>query len=75
MAAAAISKATKAVSVVVSESSIVRVFDNGKIVSEIIPELWLFSRYSRIPYSGLKEEKLAVYNQSEPTRQQEMWAD
>lgn len=47
MAAASISRATRAVSVVVSESSIVRVFDNGKMVSEIIPELWLFSHYSR----------------------------
>jgi DNA integrity scanning protein DisA with diadenylate cyclase activity len=47
MAAASISRATKAVSVVVSESSIVRVFDNGEMVSEIIPELWLFSHYSR----------------------------
>ncbi len=47
MAAASISRATKAVSVVVSESSIVRVFDNGEMISEIIPELWLFSHYSR----------------------------
>jgi diadenylate cyclase len=75
MAAAAISKITKAVSVVVSESSIVRVFDNGEIVSEIIPELWLFSRYSRIPYSGSIQEKLAVYNPPETAGLQERWAD
>jgi DNA integrity scanning protein DisA with diadenylate cyclase activity len=46
MAGASISRDTNAVSVVVSESSIVRVFDDGELVSEIIPELWLFSRYS-----------------------------
>lgn len=45
MAAASITRQTKAVAVVVSESSIVRVFDEGEIVSEIIPELWMFARY------------------------------
>jgi len=75
MAAAAISKATKAVSVVVSESSVVRVFDDGRMVSEIIPELWLFSRYSRIPYSGLKEGKLAVYNRPDSMASPEVRLD
>ncbi|MCG8339078.1 MAG: diadenylate cyclase [Proteobacteria bacterium] len=46
MAAASISKKTNAVVVVVSESSIVRVFDDGLLISEIIPELWLLSNYS-----------------------------
>lgn len=41
MAGASISLHTSAVAVVVSESSVVRVFDDGEIVSEIIPELWL----------------------------------
>ena len=41
MAAASITKQTKAIAIVVSESSIVRIIDNGKIISEIIPELWL----------------------------------
>jgi len=45
MAAAAMSKETNAVVVVVSESSVVRLFDDGKLVAEIIPELWLFNRY------------------------------
>lgn len=45
MAAASISKETQAVSVVVSESSVVRIFSNGEIVSEIIPELWLLHRH------------------------------
>lgn len=43
MAAASISRRTDAVVVVVSESSIVRLFDDGEIVGEIIPELWLIS--------------------------------
>ncbi|MBW1917397.1 MAG: DNA integrity scanning protein DisA nucleotide-binding domain protein [Deltaproteobacteria bacterium] len=46
MAAASISRETRAIAVVVSESSVVRVFDDGKLVSEIIPELWVLSRYS-----------------------------
>jgi len=46
MAGASITKQTKAVAVVVSESSIVRVFDDGDLISEIIPELWMFARYS-----------------------------
>ncbi len=46
MAAASITKETSAVAVVVSESSIVRIFDDGELVSEIIPEIWMISRYS-----------------------------
>lgn len=41
MAAASITRVTAAVAVVVSESSIVRVFDNGEMISEIIPEIWM----------------------------------
>lgn len=46
VAAASISKQTKAVAVVVSESAVIRVFDDGEIISEIIPELWMFARFS-----------------------------
>ena len=46
LAAAAISYHTSAVAVVVSESSVVRVFDNGELISEIIPELWMLRHYS-----------------------------
>jgi DNA integrity scanning protein DisA with diadenylate cyclase activity len=45
IAAASISFATNASAIVVSESSIVRVFERGNLVAEIIPELWLFSRH------------------------------
>ncbi len=46
MAGASVSHRTNAVAVVVSESSMVRVFDDGKLVSEITPELWMLGRYS-----------------------------
>jgi DNA integrity scanning protein DisA with diadenylate cyclase activity len=43
-AAASISSATGAVAVVVSQSSVVRVFSGGEVRAEIIPELFLMSR-------------------------------
>lgn len=46
MAGASVSWRTGAVSVVVSESSMVRMFDDGELVSEIVPEIWMFDRYS-----------------------------
>lgn len=46
MAAASVSRRTNAVAVVVSESSMVRMFDDGEIVSEIIPELWMWDGYT-----------------------------
>lgn len=55
MAAASITKHTHAVAVVVSESSVVRVLDDGEIVSGIVPELWLFRRHGlqyEGPYTG-----------------------
>lgn len=45
MAAASITKETDAIAVVVSESAVVRVLDDGEIIAEIIPELWLLRRY------------------------------
>jgi diadenylate cyclase len=45
IAAANISAATKAVGIVVSESAVVRLFCHGKLVGEIIPELWMMNRY------------------------------
>ncbi len=68
MAAAAITKHTRAVAVVVSESSVVRVFDDGELISEIIPELWLFSRYGHHisgPLSERKDERLTVLSKSD----------
>jgi DNA integrity scanning protein DisA with diadenylate cyclase activity len=45
LAGASISQVTDAVAIVVSESSIVRVFDDGKLIAEIVPELWLMDHY------------------------------
>jgi diadenylate cyclase len=46
VAAASVSSRTDAVAVAVSESSTVRMFDDGELVAEIVPELWLLGRYS-----------------------------
>jgi diadenylate cyclase len=43
-AAASISRTTGAIAVAVSQSSVVRVFVGGKLMAEIIPELFLMSR-------------------------------
>jgi diadenylate cyclase len=52
MAAASISRNTNTVAVAVSESSTVRVFDDGEVVAEIVPELWMLRGYG--PYPGLR---------------------
>lgn len=44
IAAASVTQKTNAAAVVVSESSVVRIVVCGKIISEIIPELWLIQR-------------------------------
>jgi diadenylate cyclase len=43
-AAASITRATSSIAVVVSQSSVVRVFARGQLLAEIIPELFLLSR-------------------------------
>jgi DNA integrity scanning protein DisA with diadenylate cyclase activity len=45
LAGASISKATRALAIVVSESSLVRIFADGKLLAEIIPEIWLLDRH------------------------------
>jgi DNA integrity scanning protein DisA with diadenylate cyclase activity len=45
-AAASISRTTSAIAVVVSQSSVVRVYSRGEVRAEIIPELFLMSRES-----------------------------
>src|ERR687895_597608 len=46
LAGASVSRHTNAVAVAVSESSMVRMFDDGELVSEIVPELWMFEGYT-----------------------------
>ena len=63
LAGGSISQVTDAVAIVVSESSMVRVFDDGKLIAEIIPELWLLDRYNvqlREPYREERVGDLAV---------------
>jgi diadenylate cyclase len=45
VAAASVSSRTDAVAVAVSENSTVRMFDDGELVAEIVPELWLLGGY------------------------------
>ncbi len=68
MAGASISKQTGAVAVVVSESSMVRMFDDGELVSEIVPELWMIEGYrSRLDGQTLtrQEEDITVITRAE----------
>lgn len=44
IAAASVSRQTKALAIVVSESAVVRIFNGGELISEIIPELWMLRR-------------------------------
>jgi hypothetical protein len=46
VAGASVSSRTNAVAVVVSENSMVRVFDDGKVVAEIVPEIWMLNGYA-----------------------------
>ncbi len=56
VAAASISRDTQAIAVVVSESSVVRIFNRGQLVTEIIPEIWLFGNENfKIP--GPRQER------------------
>jgi len=63
MAGASISRETGAVAFVVSKSSIVRIFDDGELVGEIVPELWMFNKYSHHlvgPYTERTEKEMKV---------------
>jgi diadenylate cyclase len=57
VAAASITKLTSAVGIVVSESSMVRLFCHGSLIAEIIPELWMMSRQSVQLPGKVKEER------------------
>jgi diadenylate cyclase len=68
MAAASVSKQTSAVAVAVSESSMVRMFDDGELVSEIIPELWMFEGYTTRLQGEIftrREEDITVIGRAE----------
>jgi diadenylate cyclase len=62
IAVANMSAVTDAVGIVVSESSVVRLFCHGKLVGEIIPELWMIDHASHLrgPLSREKVGDLTV---------------
>lgn len=57
IAAASISSATNAIAIVVSESSVVRVFQHGILMAEIIPELWLFNRHEMALHGRISKDE------------------
>lgn len=69
VAAAAMTRTTEATAVVVSESSVVRIFFGGELVAEIVPELWLLSR-EMIHLQGPVEEReyagVRIFSRREP---------
>lgn len=79
LAAASITLATDAVAVVVSESSVVRILDDGKLIAEIIPELWLFQRertyIARATVEAIEEKNIAVISEKEENEDNEDNAD
>ena len=55
IAAANMSAVTKAVGIVVSESSVVRLFCHGHLVGEIIPEIWMTDHASHLRDTARRE--------------------
>jgi len=72
LAAASISKTTGALAIVVSESAIVRVFHDGALIAEIIPELWLFRHHFQPQLPGPVNEQriddLAIFTAEDVKR-------
>jgi DNA integrity scanning protein DisA with diadenylate cyclase activity len=56
IAAANMSAVTKAVGIVVSESSVVRIFCHGQLVGEVIPELWMMDHAAHIRGAVKREQ-------------------
>jgi diadenylate cyclase len=75
VAAASITRDTKAVAVLVSENSVVRILVSGKLVAEILPELWLFHReashISPATVEEIEEKNIAVISEKEFLRSEQ----
>ena len=56
IAAANMSAVTKAVGIVVSESSVVRIFCHGQLVGEIIPEVWMMDNTAHLRGTAKREQ-------------------
>lgn len=68
MAAAAMTRATSAVGVVVSQSAVVRLFEDGELAAEVLPELWMMSRYGshiEAPVFTRTNEEMTVHRKAE----------
>ena len=69
LAGASISKRVGVMAIVVSESAVVRVFEAGELIAEIIPELWLFRRHLqshvRGPVTEAHVDDLAIFTAEE----------
>lgn len=57
VAGASITRTTQAVAIVVSQSSVVRLFCHGDLVAEILPELWMLNRHQANLKGAVKEER------------------
>src|SRR2546425_8805721 len=66
IAAANMSAVTKAVGIVVSESSVVRLFCHGQLVGEIIPELWMMDHAAHLR-GAVKREQVGELTVLTPT--------
>ena len=67
IAAANMSAVTKAVGIVVSESSVVRLFCHGQLVGEIIPELWMMDHAPHLR-GAVKREQVGELTVLTPSR-------
>lgn len=56
IAGASISQQTDTVAIVVSQSAVVRIFDNGSLVGEILPELWMLQVHGLLVKDGSVEK-------------------
>ena len=68
-AAASVTKATGCIAIVVSESAVVRIFQQGQLHAEVIPELWLMSRHSLQLHGRVQQDHrhdLAIVTPAEP---------
>ena len=57
-AAASITMVTRAVGIVVSESGMVRIFEDGILLGDIIPELWLLTKEEVMPDFARQPKRL-----------------
>lgn len=63
MAGASITRETEALAVVVSESSVVRIFHRGELQAEILPEVWMWHRlrlFVEKPYTRRQSDDVTV---------------